>query len=267
MQINEDLIRNVVQQVLAEVGSPPPVGDNQPFSSASARFGVFTSADDAVAAARQAFETLSQRPVSDRELAIEEIRRICRDEAEELGRAEMAETQVGRLEHKIEKLKVLADHVPGTEFLSSDVFSGDHGLTVIERAPFGVIAAITPVTHSFPTLAANAISMIAAGNTLVANPHPSGKRIAAEGVRRLNQAIVKRVGIDNLVCVIEEPTIESANALFGHRDIGLICVTGGPAVGRAALRSGKRAIVANHPENSHLLERVLTTDLEKRMPL
>ncbi|MEO8498474.1 MAG: aldehyde dehydrogenase family protein, partial [Planctomycetota bacterium] len=51
-------------------------------------------------------------------------------------------------------------------------------------------------------------------------------------------------GIDNLICVIAEPTLESAAAIFGHRGVNLICVTGGPMVARAALNSGKRAIVA-----------------------
>jgi aldehyde dehydrogenase len=128
--------------------------------------------------------------------------------------------------------------------MRSEVFSGDHGLAVIEHAPFGVIGAITPVTHSLPTLTGNAISMIAGGNTLVVNPHPSGKKVAAEGVRRYNQAIYKEVGIDNLICIIAEPTLESAGAIFKHRGISLICVTGGPAVARAALNSGKRAVVA-----------------------
>jgi aldehyde dehydrogenase len=115
---------------------------------------------------------------------------------------------------------------------------------VIEHAPFGVIGAITPVTHSLPTITGNAVSMIAAGNTVVVNPHPSGKRVAAEGVRRFNEAIERDLGMDNLICVIAEPTLESAAAIFKHRDVALICVTGGAAVARAALNSGKRAIVA-----------------------
>jgi aldehyde dehydrogenase len=44
--------------------------------------------------------------------------------------------------------------------------------------------------------------------------------------------------------VIAEPTLESADIIFKHRDVALICVTGGAAVARAALNSGKRAIVA-----------------------
>ncbi|HEX5102864.1 MAG TPA: aldehyde dehydrogenase, partial [Pirellulaceae bacterium] len=117
-------------------------------------------------------------------------------------------------------------------------------LAVIEHAPFGVIGAITPVTHSLPTITGNAVSMIASGNTVVVNPHPSGKKVAAEGVCRFNQAIYKDLGIDNLICVLAEPTLETANAIFAHRGINMICVTGGPAVARAALKSGKRAVVA-----------------------
>ena len=157
---------------------------------------------------------------------------------------EMQETKIGRLEHKIEKLKTLGERSPGVEFMRSEVFSGDYGLAVIEHAPFGVIGAITPVTHSLPTLTGNAVSMIAAGNTLVVNPHPSGKKVAAEGVRRFNEAIYRDLGIDNLICIIAEPTLDTAAAIFKHRDIALICVTGGAAVARAALNSGKRAIVA-----------------------
>lgn len=157
---------------------------------------------------------------------------------------EMEETGIGRLVHKIEKLKTLGERTPGVEFMRSEVFSGDHGLAVIEHAPFGVIGAITPVTHSLPTITGNAVSMIAGGNTLVVNPHPGGKRVAVEGVRRFNQAIYRDLGIDNLICVIAEPTIESANAIFNHRGVKLICVTGGPAVARAAMKSSKRAIVA-----------------------
>src|SRR5262245_3087802 len=245
MQINEQMIRSVVAQVLAEVGR----GDGRNGAPVSAksfagRNGVFTCPDEAVAAAREAFEQLQERTIEDRKRVIDHIRRISIDDCVELGTMEMEETKIGRLEHKIEKLKTLGERTPGVEFLRSEVYSGDHGLAVIEHAPFGVIGAITPVTHSLPTITGNAVSMLAAGNTVVVNPHPSGKKVAAEGVRRFNRAIQEDLGIDNLICVIAEQTLESANALFGHRNINMICVTGGPAVARAALKSGKRAVVA-----------------------
>lgn len=239
MQITEDLIRSVVSQVLAEVGSNPP-----PAATAGRRFGVFGCVQEAIAAAREAFEQLSERTIEDRRRIIGHIRRVAIEQSEELGTMEMNETKIGRLDHKIEKLRTLGERTPGVEFLRSEVFSGDRGLAVIEHAPFGVIGAITPVTHSLPTITGNAINMIAAGNTLVVNPHPSGREVAAEGVRRFNEAIYRDLGIDNLICVVAEPTLETAQTIFGHRDVALICVTGGPAVARAALNSGKRAIVA-----------------------
>lgn len=241
MQATEALIRNVVEEVLAQLKTAPtPVAG----ARSVGRYGIFTSVDEAVAAATDAFEQLSTRTVADRKRIIDHIRRISIEQSVELGTMEMEETKIGRLVHKIEKLKTLGDRTPGVEFLRSEIFSGDHGLAVIEHAPFGVIGCITPVTHSLPTITGNAVSMIAGGNTLVVNPHPSGRRVAVEGVRRFNEAIYRDLGIDNLICVIAEPTLESADAIFSHRGVKLICVTGGPAVARAALNSGKRAIVA-----------------------
>lgn len=242
MQIDETLVRNVVQQVLARLSAEG--NGNGKLTSAQGRFGLFTDVDRAVAAARDAFEQLSRRTLEDRRRIIDHIRRIAVEQCVELGTMEMEETRIGRLPHKIDKLKTLGLRAPGVEFMRSEVFSGDHGLAVIEHAPFGVIAAVTPVTHSLPTLAGNAISMIAAGNTAVFNPHPSGKRVAAEGVRRFNESIHRDLGIDNLICLITEPTIDSANALFKHPDINLICVTGGPGVAKAAMRQARRAVVA-----------------------
>jgi aldehyde dehydrogenase len=117
-------------------------------------------------------------------------------------------------------------------------------LTLTDYAPFGVIGAITPVTHSLPTLAANAISMLSAGNTVVFNAHPSGGNIAAEGVRRFNRAIRQAIGLENLLTIIDPPTLKTAAQLFDHKGISLFVVTGGPAVARAALASKRRAIVA-----------------------
>ncbi|HEV7998539.1 MAG TPA: aldehyde dehydrogenase, partial [Planctomycetaceae bacterium] len=143
----------------------------------------------------------------------------------------------------IEKLQIVK-LVPGIEFLKCDAVSGDHGLTVTEYAPFGVIGAVTPVTHSLPTLAGNVVNMLAAGNTVVFNPHPSGARVACEGVRRFNRAIHQAIGVENLITIVGEPTLETAGQLFDHRGVRLLVATGGPGVARAALASKKRAIVA-----------------------
>jgi len=244
MQISETLVRSVVEEVLQRIGGNGEATTLTPERVSRGRFGLFTSVDAAVAAARDAYEQLSRRTLEERKRIIDHIRRISIEQCVELGTMEMEETRIGRLEHKIEKMKVCGERIPGVEFLRSEVFSGDHGLAVIEHAPFGVIGTITPVTHSLPTITSNAINMIAAGNTMVINPHPSGRRVAAEGVRRFNEAIYRDLGIDNLICIITEPTLETAQAIFKHPDVPLLCVTGGPGVARAAMQQPKRAIVA-----------------------
>jgi aldehyde dehydrogenase len=247
MQITDQLVRGVVQAVLAQMRSQAPPAANgrkTATTAASGARGVFADVDAAVKAAAAAQREFERRGLEDRRKAVDCIRKICSEQAEALGREELEETKIGRLPHKVEKLKVVADRIPGVEFLRTDAFSGSNGISLQEYAPFGVVGVITPVTHSLPTLACNAINMLAAGNALVCNPHPSGARIACKGTRLFNDAIHRAIGIDNLMTIIETPTLESAQAIFDHRDVRLLCVTGGPAVGRAALRSPKRAIVA-----------------------
>ncbi len=237
--VSDDLIRSIVQEVLMNVKSAAA-----PAKPAGKGWGVFSDVDEAVAAAVPAQQKFQALGMEARRKATDVIRKICITRAEELGRDEMEETKIGRLIHKIEKLKVAGEKTLGVEWLKTEAYAGENGIALVEYAPFGVVGIITPVTHSLPTLAANAINILAAGNALICNPHPSGARIACKGVQLFNQGIFEAIGIDNLLTIIDKPTLESAEAIFQHRDVRLLCVTGGPAVGRAALRSPKRAIVA-----------------------
>ena len=245
MEMTEDLIKSVIQQVLSQMGNGQgPANGNGSAPKPAGKDGVYPTADAAVQAAGAAFEQYRKRPLACRKQAVAAIRAICVDQCEELGRMELAETGIGRLDHKIAKLRDAIPRAPGVEYLRTENWSGDDGITLTDYAPFGVIGAITPVTHSLPTLAGNAISMLAAGNTVVVNAHPSGAKVAAEGVRRFNRAIRQAIGLDDLITIIETPTLESAAALFDHRGVKLLVVTGGPAVARAALASKRRAVVA-----------------------
>ncbi len=180
MQVTDDLIRGVIQQVLTQMrnGQPPAAPGRNGHAS---QRGVFADVESAVAAAREAQKEFEARGLEDRRKAVACIRKICSEQAETLGREELEETKIGRLVHKIEKLKVIADRIPGVEFLRTDAFSGENGVSLQEYAPFGVIGVITPVTHSLPTLACNAINMLASGNALVCNPHPSGDTHRLQG--------------------------------------------------------------------------------------
>ena len=249
LQVTDDLIHNVVQEVLVHMKG---TGSSRPLTPAPSPaggrcengWGVFDSVDDAATAATEAQRKFEAMGLDARRKAVNCVRKICIEQADKLGREEFDETKIGRLTHKIEKLIVAGEKTPGVEFLTTRAYSGENGITLEEFAPFGVVGIITPVTHSLPTLAGNAINLLASGNALVCNPHPAGARIACRGAQLFNQAIHQAIGLNNLISVIGKPTLETAQAIFDHRAIRLLCVTGGPAVARAALRSPKRAIVA-----------------------
>lgn len=207
------------------------------------QLGVFQDIDQAVTTATEAQKKLLRLSLDDRDAIVKLIKSIAKFKAQEWGKLELDETKIGRLDHKIEKLQIL-EGIPGVEFLRTDAFSGSKGLALDEYAPFGVIGCITPVTHSIPTLTCNAINMIASGNTMVVNAHPSGANCAAVAVREYNKQISAKFGVDGLITCVLPPTLETAEALFQHRGVPLLVVTGGAAVARAALAARKRAIVA-----------------------
>ena len=222
---------------------------------------LFPDIDSAVAAAQRAFEALQALPLEVRESMISQIRRLSRENAQILAYEAWKETGMGRYEDKIQKNLLNANKTPGTEFLTSSSWTGDHGLTLVEWAPFGVIGAITPSTNPTSTLICNTIAMVAAGNAVVFNAHPGSKNSSNHTAQIMNEAIVEGGGPQNLVCAIAEPTIETATELMHHKGIRILTVTGGIGVVRAAMGSGKRAIAAGPGNPPALVDE--TADLEK----
>ncbi len=264
LKFDESTLRGVVEDVLRSLGqtSSTAVPSKPEADCACAatplsvsvdqgKHGVFQTAGEAAQAASVAFSELRKLGVAGRDKVVNIVKTMTYDKAEEWGKLELAETKIGRLDHKIAKLLGLRN-VPGTEWLSPYGMSGDHGISMEEYTPFGVIGAITPVTHSIPTLSGNIINMVAAGNTLVINAHPNGARCAAVAVREFNQAIEREIGIPNIVTIVETPSLDSFNELCGSEDVNLLCVTGGPGVVNAAMKSGKRSICAG-PGNPPVL--------------
>lgn len=206
--------------------------------------GVYRSMDEACQAAWRAQQTYGEASLETRRKVVQTIRETAHAHKEEFARVELEETRLGRLDHKVAKLEVCADLTPGVEDLTTRCWSGDHGLTVEEYAPYGVIAAVTPVTHAIPTMINNAISILAGGNTVVFNPHPSSKKCFAWALDIFNSALAKATGHENLMTCIDNPTIETGKEMFNHPRVRVILVTGGGAVVREALKSQKKAITA-----------------------
>ena len=235
-ELSERDITNIVQYVMAELKERK--GD-APIST-----GLFADISGAVAAAGRAQKMWIALPLEKRKEVIAHIRERLRENAQVLAWSAWRETGLGRYEDKIEKNLLVTNKTPGIEDLTPIAWSGDRGLTLLERAPFGVIGSITPVTNPIATVINNSIAMIAGGNGVVFNPHPSAKECSGRAVAVINQAIIEAGGPSNLVCGIAEPTIESAQELMKHPGTQCTMVTGGEAVVHVAMQSGKRAICA-----------------------
>ena len=248
--LDDTRINQIVQQVMAEVRSgktpaaKPDRSSNASIGDGGLSDGVFPDVDSAVAAAKRAFAELNALPLELRERMVNAMRRAAEDAAQVLAHEAWTETGLGRYEDKIEKNLLNARKSLGTEDLRTTAWSGDHGLTVVEYAPYGVIGALTPSTNPTSTVICNSINMVAAGNAVVFGAHPTAQHCTAHTVQILNRAIQAVGGPKNLLTTIATPTIEKAQAIMAHKDVRLLTVTGGSAVVKQAMMSGKRAVCA-----------------------
>src|SRR5262249_24535990 len=210
--------------------------------------GVYADADAAAQAARRAFELNEKTPIATRVKMVEAMRRAVLANNEALSRYAVEETGLGRYEDKLAKNRLVAEKTPGCEILRAVAYTGDDGLMLTERAPYGVLLAVTPTTNPTETILCNAIGMVAAGNVVVFNVHPSAAQVCNWCVHLLNEAIQHAGGPRDVITSVERPTVDSANTLMKHPLVRIVVVTGGPVVVKAAMNSGKKSTSAGRED-------------------
>ena len=231
MAISEEELRKIVAEVVKNLDAQPAVS--------TSGGPVFDAVDDAVNAASKAQPGFQELGLAARKKIIAAMREVSRANARRWAEMAVAETGMGRVEDKVIKNMVCIDGTPGVEDLRAAAYTGDKGLTLVEYAPFGVVAAITPSTNAVATIISNAIGILSAGNSVVFSPHPAAKGCVADAVRVLDKAIVAAGGPANLVCAMGKPTQEVTKQLLSHPGTHMNIVTGGPAIVKVAMTSGK----------------------------
>lgn len=236
----------IVERVLSQMRADqmPPA---QPASPAR-QHGVYDTVDDAVGAAALAQQQLIHLPLDKRREIVANVRRRCAEQVHQLARLAHEETGLGRTEDKVKKNLLVIHKTPGPEILEPTAFTGDDGLALVERAPYGVIAAITPSTNPTETIINNGLGMISGGNAVAFNVHPGARECSAFVIDLINRAVMEVGGPADTMTCVARPTIQSANDIMRHKGTRLVVVTGGGAVVKAALSSGKRC-VAGGPGN------------------
>ncbi|WP_078592809.1 aldehyde dehydrogenase family protein [Evansella clarkii] len=271
MAISEEALRQIVQSVVAnvekelgggelqkETSTPTAkalapvkmktvtqVPENTAVVGAQGSDGVFADMRSAVEQAAEAQALfVKEISVSERTRILEAIKKIVTEKKRFLAEQVVEETKLGSVEDKVKKHELVVMKTPGVEDLRTEAVSGDDGLTITEYAPFGVIGSVTPVTNPTTTIINNSLSMLAAGNSVVFNVHPSSKRTCQVLIRYLNKAIIEAGGPANLITMVAEPSLETLEILARHPKVRLLVGTGGPGLVRSLLQSGKKAIGA-----------------------
>ena len=242
--ITEAEIRKIVEGIIKGTSNTPNKNYTSTEYNGRKLIGIYADMNDAIDAAERGYKAVRAMTVEQREKIITEIRRLTVAEAPIMAEIGVAETGMGKVEHKRLKHILVAEKTPGTEDIVSEARTGDNGLTLTEMAPFGVVGSITPSTNPSETVICNSIGMIAAGNGVVFNPHPNAICTSNYAVDLVNRASAAAGGPEILVCSMVKPTLESAGIMQSHPKIKLLVCTGGPGVVKAVLSSGKKAIGA-----------------------
>jgi len=233
------------------------------FPAKTAGNGAFATMDEAIAAAVIAQVQYRHCSMRDRGNFIQGIREVFLqdDVLQAISRMAVEETGMGNVEDKFTKNRLAAQKTPGLEDLTTGALTGDDGLTLMEYSAFGVIGSITPTTNPTETIINNSIGMLAAGNTVVFSPHPRSRNVSLYVVELINNKLASLGAPANMVVTVSQPSIDNTNALINDSRISMLVATGGPAIVKTVMSSGKKAIGAGAGNPPVVVDE--TADIEK----
>lgn len=233
-------IEEIVASILANQARPESPG------ATTSNEGAFATMDEAIAAAQHAQIQYRHCSMQDRASFVNGIREVFLQEEvlQAISRMAVDETGMGNYADKLIKNRIAAQKTPGIEDLTTVALSGDGGLTLMEYSAYGVIGSITPTTNPTETIINNAIGMLAAGNTVIFSPHPRSRAVSLHCVALINQQLAKLGAPANLVVTVTTPSIDNTNALINDPRVNMLVATGGPAIVKTVMSSGKKAIGA-----------------------
>ncbi|WP_206460688.1 aldehyde dehydrogenase family protein [Anaerovorax sp. IOR16] len=257
MNIDVKMVEELVKKVIDSVG------ENDSIRNDDYCYGIFENMSDAVEAAAIAQKKYLNCKMSDRANYVEVIRNVVlkKENLELISQMTVEETGMGMYEHKLVKNTLAAKKSPGIEDLTTEAMTGDDGLTIVEYSPFGVIGAIAPTTNPTETIICNSIGMLAAGNSVVFSPHPRAKNVSLTLIKLINKGLEKAGAPKNLIVTVKEPSIENTNLMMENPKVRMLVATGGPAIVKTVLSSGKKAIGAGAGNPPVVVDE--TADIEK----
>lgn len=164
-------------------------------------------------------------------------------EAEKCARMALEETRKGRYESKLAKHQktCLMSWLVLKNAKSVGVVEENKDLELLKIAkPAGVICSVTPVTNPTSTPCGNAMHILKGRNACIVSPHPGARKSSAYAVSIMRDELKKLGYPEDLIQIIEEPTVELSAELMSACDV--VVATGGPAMVKAAYSSGRPSL-------------------------
>ena len=185
------------------------------------------------------YEKFSQEKVDD---IVKSIAKIVYDRAEELADMAVKETQMGVYEDKVAKNKGKSKTIWNNlkDKKTVGIIESDETKKLWKIAkPKGVVGAVTPCTNPIVTPMCNIMFALKGRNSIIVAPHPRAKKCSKYLIDLFNHEISKLGAPENLIQLIEEPSIDLSLALMQNVDV--VIATGGMDMVKSAYSSGKPA--------------------------
>lgn len=208
--------------------------------------------------AQQQFEQFSQKQV---DAIVRAIAKVVYDNAEELAKDAIEETEMGNYDDKVLKNKgkarIIWNNLKNKKSIGIIEAEDKDGIVKIAK-PVGVVGAVTPTTNPTVTPMCNTMFALKGGNAIIIAPHPRSKKCSNKTVKLMLAEIKKLGGPDNLIQCIDEPSIPLTTELM--KSVDVLVATGGPGMVTSAYSSGKPSFGVG-PGNVQV---ILDTDVDYR---
>ena len=187
--------------------------------------------------AQKEYELFSQETV---DIIVRDIGKFVYDNAEELAKMAVEETEMGSFEDKVlknkSKARVIWNNLKDKK--SRGVIDEDKESNLVFVAkPMGVVAAVTPVTNPIVTPMCNGMFALKTGNAVIFAAHPKAQKCAEFLTQKFMKIVKNHDGPDDLIQVVTNGSVEKTQELMQKADV--VVATGGGAMVKSAYSSGK----------------------------
>ena len=212
--------------------------------------------------AQAEWEKSDQKRIDD---VVREIGKTVYDNAEQLAKLTVEETQVGNYEDNLRQDKrkacIIWQNLKGKK--SVGIVRRDELTGLVEIAkPVGVVAAILPMTIPVTNFMSNTMFALKSGNAVIAAPHPKSIRTVIATMSAVVAALQRFSIPEGLIQLLSEPSIELTKELMSKADV--IVATGGMPMVKSAYSSGKPAFGVGPGNVQCIIDR--NVDLEDVVP-